>query len=139
VRKIKVYPIVFLFEAIIGYVDDMLNPQHGYKYSIVPSLSDKDSILNLLDYFFNKVNELVNIDHPNVNYAMNYNYDKGFVLFQSTFPSGLQFQFMLQDQALKIFNVQQDPQNPGLYTTSRDWIISSYKSGYFQRNYSNFC
>jgi hypothetical protein len=66
-----------------------------------------------MDYFCNKVNDFVNIDYPNLNYTINYNYNRGQVLFQSTFPPELLFPFMLKEQALKIINVNQDPGNPG--------------------------
>jgi hypothetical protein len=113
VRKIKVYPMTFVFEAIIGYVDDIHVPQRMYKYFISHSLSEKDSILDILDYFCEKVNNFVNIDYPNINYTINYSYNRGYVLFQSTFPPELQFRFVLKEHALRIFNVDQDPGNPG--------------------------
>jgi hypothetical protein len=51
IRKIKAFPMIFVFEVIILYVDNVLNPQNMISYSIMCSLSDKQTILELLDYF----------------------------------------------------------------------------------------
>jgi hypothetical protein len=45
---------------------------------------------------------------------MSYQYNKGKVTLNSFFPPGLLFLFMFKGQdSLRIFNLQQDPTNPG--------------------------
>jgi hypothetical protein len=114
IRKIKVFPMTFVFEAIIGYVDNIQQPQNMINYPVICSLSDNQNILDLLDYFCKTTNDNINHDHPNASYTMYYQYNKGRVTLISFFPPGLRFGFMLKGQdSLRIFNLQQDPRNPG--------------------------
>jgi hypothetical protein len=43
---------------------------------------------------------------------MNYQYNKGRVTFNSLFPPGLQFVFGFKQDSLRIFYIQQEPENP---------------------------
>jgi hypothetical protein len=114
IRKIKAFSMTFVFEAIIGYVDDILQPHNLINYPILCSLSDYQTILELLDYFCKTTNEYLIHDHLNTGYAMNFLYNKGRVAFMSFFPLGLGFALMFTGQdSLRIFNLQQDPMNPG--------------------------
>jgi hypothetical protein len=45
--------MIYVFEAIIGYVDNVLQPQNMINYPIMCSLSDNQTILELLDFFVN--------------------------------------------------------------------------------------
>jgi hypothetical protein len=113
VRKIKVYPMTFIFGVVIVYIDNVINPQNKYDHSIFYSLSDRNSIFDLLDNFINKTNSYLAIDHPNSAYIMGYTYDKGNITFYSSCPPGLGFTFFfINPDSLRIFNLQPDPNNP---------------------------
>jgi hypothetical protein len=112
IRKINAFPITFVFEVIIGYVDNIQHPQNMINYSVTHSLSDNPTILDLLDYFFKTTNDYLNHDYPKEVYLMHYIYNKGRVTFMSFKPPGLRFGFMFKGQdSLRIVNLQQDPAN----------------------------
>jgi hypothetical protein len=104
--------MTFVFEVIIGYTDNVLVPLNMINYSIIYSLSDNQSILELLDNFCKTTNEYLIHDHPNAAYTMSYQYNKGNVNLTSFFPPDLRFAFMFKGQdSLRIVNLQQDPAN----------------------------
>jgi hypothetical protein len=112
--KIKAYPMTFVFEAIITYVDNIVQPQNQFDYIIIFTLSNTQSIFDPLDYFVKTTNDHLSHDHPNAGYILNYQYNNGRVTLYSTFPPGLGFTFILCGMdSLQIFNLQQDPGNPG--------------------------
>jgi hypothetical protein len=88
--------MIFVFEVIIGYVDNVLLPLNMINYSSTHSLSDNQTILGLLDYFCKTTKEYLNHDHPNAGYIMSYQYNRGLVSLTSFFPPGLRFAFFLQ-------------------------------------------
>jgi hypothetical protein len=74
-------------------------------YPIMCSLSDNQNILDLLDYFCKTTYEYLYHDHPNAEYTMSYQYNKGRVTFMSFFPPCWRFAFMFKGQdSLRIFN-----------------------------------
>jgi hypothetical protein len=79
--------MTFVFEVIIGYADNILIPLNMINYSVTYSLSDNQSILELLDYFCKATNEYLNHDHPIAGYTMSYQYKKGNITLTSFFPS----------------------------------------------------
>jgi hypothetical protein len=85
IRKIKAFPITFIFEAIIGYVDNIQQPQNMINYPVMFSLSDNQNILDLLDYFCKITNDYLNHDYPNSGFTMYYQYNKGRVTLMSFF------------------------------------------------------
>jgi hypothetical protein len=112
VRKIKVYPITFIFGAVIVYTDNVINPQKVHDHNIFYSLSDRNNIFDLLDNFINKTNLYLDIYHPNSAYIMGYTYDKGNGTFYSSFLPGLGFTFFfINPDSLRIFILQPDPNN----------------------------
>jgi hypothetical protein len=54
-------------------------------YFITHSLSDNQTILELLDYFWGTPNESLAHDHPNTGYTLIYQYNKGIVTLNSFF------------------------------------------------------
>jgi hypothetical protein len=68
--------MTFIFQAIIGYVDNVQQPTNIINYSITHSLSDNQTILDLLNYFCKTTNDYFNHDHPNAGYIMYYQYNK---------------------------------------------------------------
>jgi hypothetical protein len=117
-RKIKAYPMTFVFEAVISYVENVAQPQNQFDYIIIFTLSITQSIFDHRDYFVKTTNDHLSHDHPNAGYILNYQYNNGRVTFYSSFPPGLGFTFILCGMdLLQIFNLQQDPLNPGFSIT----------------------
>jgi hypothetical protein len=114
ISKIKVFSMTFIFEVIIGYAHNKLVPLNMINYSIAFSLSDNQTILELLNYFCKTTNEYLNNDYLKAGYKMSYQYNKGIVTLNSFFSPGLRFAFIFKGQdSLRIFNLQQDLANSG--------------------------
>jgi hypothetical protein len=122
-KKNKSISLTFPFKALILYNNDIHNPQNMMNYDITCSLSDRNAIINLLDYFCKEVNEQVARYHPNASFSMSYTYHQETVVFDSVCPVALGFSFYLFDSdSLRICNVLPINLNPYI---SPQYFLSS--------------
>jgi hypothetical protein len=63
IRKRKVYPMVFVSNILIEFMDNGMH--NAIEHNIIYSLSDVRSIFELLDYFVNETNRYLAIEFPN--------------------------------------------------------------------------
>jgi hypothetical protein len=56
--------MTFVFDVVILYVDNVVTPQNMINYSIMRSLSDNQTTLELLGHFWKITNEFLAHDHP---------------------------------------------------------------------------
>jgi hypothetical protein len=113
IRKIKAFPMTFVFEALIGYLTDIHDHQSTITHVIKIAFTENQDILDMLESFCKRINELVANDLPNTDYAIKYQYNKGNVILSSNFSTMLLFQFVFSGNTTKIFNVNEDPNNAG--------------------------
>jgi hypothetical protein len=50
IRKIKAYPMTFVFEAVISYADNVAQPQNQLDSFVIYTLSKNQSIFDLIDH-----------------------------------------------------------------------------------------
>jgi hypothetical protein len=112
IRKIKVYPIVCISNILTEFMDQGMH--NTIEHNIIYALSDDRSIFELLDYFVNETHRYLAIEYPNAQMTITYQYNNSVVLFTSTFLMPLGFRCtLIGGDMLKVFNVNEDPNNPG--------------------------
>jgi hypothetical protein len=112
IRKIKVFPMTFVSRISIGFINN--NGNGRTTMDIAYALTCKKNIDDLLSNCCNEGNRSIDIEFSNVGLRLYYKLNRSIVELNSNFPQLLQFSLILMGKdTLKIFNENEDPNNPG--------------------------
>jgi hypothetical protein len=91
-RKIKVYPMIFISNILIEFMDQGMH--NVIEHNIIYALSDDNNIFELLDNFVKESNRYLAIEFPNTTMTITYQINNSIVLFTSILPMPLGFRFI---------------------------------------------
>jgi hypothetical protein len=111
VRKIKVLPITFISTIRISFIDNQ--SANFIKYDITFSLTESNTIFDLMDNFIKEVNATLKQAYPNVRLEISYRSKINLIGIFCNFAQNLQFTMTLRGiDTPKIFNTNSDSLHP---------------------------